>query len=490
MDFNVRGKRRFDLNDPNPALHQKRGSVGSRAIQKLGLLASLLMMSPVFAGTYISGLSLTVAADDSVTVNNTGNSEFSNDSVGTAGDYPYINGWGWASGTITWNDTNNTPTLRLDDSGMDVLNAGGIANANGNKSGSVQLTGDTTLGAALRAAYGPGVNAFTSTIAMGSVPFVVTGTVDIAPIAVDLDLSVSKDDGVTEAVPGTQVVYTIVAANAGPGDEADALIGDAFPAGLTCNYTSVAAGGATGNTASGSGNIQDNVAMPSGSSITYTATCDIDSSATGTIDNSVTILTNNNDTDPNNNTATDVDTLTPEADLSITKTDNDFEVVAGGAPFDYTIEVTNAGPSDADNVVVTDTLPAGLTFVSTTGCAEDPNGAPTCSLGTIAAGGSASYTLSVSADADVVDGAVLTNSAVTASDSTDPDDANNTATEDTTVIRVSDIVADYKLDDPDPVVAGAQLTYTIGVSNQGPSDAWGRPMCPIRTPVLRPRPER
>ena len=41
------------------------------------------------------------------------------------------------------------------------------------------------------------------------------------------------------------------------------------------------------------------------------------------------------------------------------------------------IVVNNAGPDAAENVVVTDTLPAGVTLVSTSGCAEDPNGVPT-----------------------------------------------------------------------------------------------------------------
>lgn len=75
-------------------------------------------------------------------------------------------------------------------------------------------------------------------------------------------------------------------------------------------------------------------------------------------------------------------------------------------------------------MVVTDTLPAGVTFVSTTGCAEDPNGVPTCSLGTIAAGGQASYTISVTIDPDTL--GTLTNTATATADNADPDTSNNT----------------------------------------------------------------
>ena len=90
------------------------------------------------------------------------------------------------------------------------------------------------------------------------------------------------------------------------------------------------------------------------------------------------------------------------ADLSISKQGPATLVVGGGgaSQITYTIAVTNNGPSDATNVVVTDNLSNGLTLVSTSGCAEDPNGAPTCSLGTIATNSSASYTLTASVDSN------------------------------------------------------------------------------------------
>jgi hypothetical protein len=49
------------------------------------------------------------------------------------------------------------------------------------------------------------------------------------------------------------------------------------------------------------------------------------------------------DNDPGNNSATDSDTLTPQADLSITKTDGVTSVVPGTVDT-YTITVTNNGP--------------------------------------------------------------------------------------------------------------------------------------------------
>jgi uncharacterized repeat protein (TIGR01451 family) len=118
----------------------------------------------------------------------------------------------------------------------------------------------------------------------------------------------------------------------------------------------------------------------------------------------------------------------PQADLVITKTDS-FDPLTG--VLIYTVTVDNAGPSDAAGVVVTDTLPADVTFVSTTGCAEDPAGVPTCTLGTIVAGGSAAYTIEVTVDPTAP--VVVTNMASVTSSPSDPDSSNNSVSLDTTV---------------------------------------------------------
>ena len=183
---------------------------GLRMIKTAPLVLALLLVSPAFAGTVITGLSLSVEGNDTVTVHNTGTSAFAG-GVGDAGYYDYINGWGYESGSILWKDTNRKDTLRLDDSGIDVLNEGGIANSNGSKSGTVQLTGSRVLGAALRAQAGVGTDlAFTSTISRGSVDFKVSGTVTIAEtlpsiVITGLSLSVAGNDAVTVNNTGSSV---------------------------------------------------------------------------------------------------------------------------------------------------------------------------------------------------------------------------------------------------------------------------------------------
>src|SRR5437763_3158629 len=64
------------------------------------------------------------------------------------------------------------------------------------------------------------------------------------------------------------------------------------------------------------------------------------------------------------------------------------------------------------------------------------------------------------------------NTASTTSGVFDPDTSDNTATELTTV-NTSANLALTKSDSPDPVLAGNNITYTLTVTNNGPSDATG-----------------
>jgi uncharacterized repeat protein (TIGR01451 family) len=71
-------------------------------------------------------------------------------------------------------------------------------------------------------------------------------------------------------------------------------------------------------------------------------------------------VTSPTDSTPGNNTASDTDTVQTSADVSITKDDFQTTVTAGSGGGTYTITVSNAGPSDALNVSVADTWPAGF----------------------------------------------------------------------------------------------------------------------------------
>lgn len=124
------------------------------------------------------------------------------------------------------------------------------------------------------------------------------------------------------------------------------------------------------------------------------------------------------------------------ADLSISKTD-DTDPVLAGMEMTYTLTVDNLGPTEARKVVLTDTLPSGVTYVSdNAGCTDGPTGTLTCALGTIPSGGIASIDVVVKVDGNVPDGTTITNSATVSSPMTDPNPANNTVSQDTLVKHV------------------------------------------------------
>ena len=102
------------------------------------------------------------------------------------------------------------------------------------------------------------------------------------------------------------MVYTINYGNDGPSTVSDAAVSDAFPPELDCNYSSVADAGSSGNSVSGSGNINDTLVLPPGSSVTYTVPCTLDPGAvTGTLSNTATVNSAVDDPNPGNESATD-----------------------------------------------------------------------------------------------------------------------------------------------------------------------------------------
>ena len=99
--------------------------------------------------------------------------------------------------------------------------------------------------------------------------------------------------------------------------------------------------------------------------MTVTVTGTIDPAATGDLTNTATVTVPGGagftDPDPTSNAATDIDTLGSQlVDLAITKDDGQTSYVPG-TPISYTVTVTNAGPSTATDVSLSDDLPDAIT---------------------------------------------------------------------------------------------------------------------------------
>ncbi len=161
-------------------------------------------------------------------------------------------------------------------------------------------------------------------------------------------------------------------------------------------------------------------------------------------------------------------TVLPVADLSVTK----FGATNGiaGSNLVYTVTVTNRGPAAATNVVLTDALPTGFTFVSASGGGAVSNNLVNWNLATLAAGKGTNFTLT----AYSLEGGTFTNVAYATSPTTDLNPTNNngslTNAQRTTVVSALADLAVFK-EGGTNVFAGATITYTITATNLGPSTA-------------------
>jgi uncharacterized repeat protein (TIGR01451 family) len=162
-----------------------------------------------------------------------------------------------------------------------------------------------------------------------------------------------------------------------------------------------------------------------------------------------------------------------DADLAVAKSGP--ATVVAGTEMTYTIDVSNAGPANAVDVIVVDTIPAGTTYVSDTdSCVEAPAGTLTCPLGGIGSGAVDSFDVTVAVPASATTGTLLTNTAEVFTVTNDPNGANNSDTADTVVIREAAITVVKTQITPNPIVAGfggvSNLCYNIHVDNAGPSN--------------------
>lgn len=148
------------------------------------------------------------------------------------------------------------------------------------------------------------------------------------------------------------------------------------------------------------------------------------------------------------------------ADLSIGKTAP--ATVSAGAAFSYTLQVDNAGPDPAENLVLTDPLPSGASFVSASGsgwsCSAS-GGTLTCTRSSLAVGTGPAITVNLTAP-DAI-GTFATTANVVA-DTGDPD-GSITATASTAVSSPATVTASKSVSGS--LYPGGSVTYTITLSN-------------------------
>jgi uncharacterized repeat protein (TIGR01451 family) len=297
-----------------------------------------------------------------------------------------------------------------------------------------------------------------------------------APIVAKADVKLTKTGPATSSA-GNDVTYTLTVTNLGPSDATGVVATDPIPTGLTL-VTPL-----SGTCGSGPG-----CTLAPGASQVMTVTFHIPPAYTtpDPIVNTASVTSTTTDPAALNNNAVSATALgAPVTDLSITKTNGTTSVTAG-SPTTYTIVVTNAGPAAVANVSVQDTFDPGVFTNVQWRCV--PSGGSIChssrpQTGDISGalidigvgpGQAVTFTATATVLGTALGSAVNTATVTPPAAAADPDSSNNSATDTDTILSNADIAVTNV--GPGTIVPGATATYTVTVTNNGPSPVTNQPV--------------
>ncbi|GMN12160.1 hypothetical protein MTsPCn9_34030 [Croceitalea sp. MTPC9] len=295
-----------------------------------------------------------------------------------------------------------------------------------------------------------------------------------------VDVSVTKTADTNTPNIGGNISFTVTVTNDGPSDATTVVVTDLLASGY--EFVSAIPSVGTYEPLNGSwtvGNLPDGTfetiviqatVLPNG---IYTNTAELTDLNEDDIDS---LPANNDDTEDDQATIEPTPVLVSDLDL-VKTVDNATPLV--GDEVEFTIDITNNGPSDTSGVIVQDLLPNGYTYISNTATAGNYNQ----NTGAWQLNGSLSdgTTETLKIKATVNPTGVYTNSAeITNSDNLDPDSVpgNSFIAEDdydeaaTIPIPLADVSLTKMVDNEFPDVSD-QITFTLNLSNDGPSEATG-----------------
>ena len=392
----------------------------------------------------------------------------------------------YVPGSIKVTQPGGTSTARTDAAGDDVaeydatgnrvvarLGTGSSATAGGTIAvgASYALTFDTVVnGPSPVVASGTTIrNTATASFASASLGTPLTATSSAQTTVAGPDLTITKTHN-GNLTKGSTANFTITVRNAGTArTQGTVTVTDNLPAGL--EYVSAAGSGwtcaASGQTVTctRSDSLAANSSYPA-----ITVRVKVNDNAPASVANPANVA-GGGDGSPDNNAVVDQATVVASTDLALSKAASP-STIAVGEQTEFTLTVTNNGPSRSTGSVVKDTLPAGLVFVSgDTGCAAGPEVSTVlCQVGPIASGSSTSVRIRARADLGTA-GSSQTNTATVTANEPDPTPGNDTATAGVTVRPVDLVVTSRVQGDPPSLNAGSTYTWLLDVSNAGGSPA-------------------
>lgn len=266
----------------------------------------------------------------------------------------------------------------------------------------------------------------------------------LTPINQVADLGLTVASAPNPVLVGGNLTNTFTIANAGPNAAANITFTNTVPGTATIVSATTSQGSVTIN-----GNVVTaNIAsLNASASATVTVVAAPGINAIPSLTSTANVATTDTDLNPANNSVSAVSTVSlPSANIGITQSMvTNVLSLAGPVNFNITINVTNAGPDTALNVLLTDVLPSGIGYVSSSlGSATNLAGTVTIGLGNLAAGSLTSFTITES----VLTTGAKTNTATISTASSDSVSANNSAALTFNVIAPS----------PSIVAAGALIT--------------------------------
>ena len=297
---------------------------------------------------------------------------------------------------------------------------------------------------------------------------------DTATARRSVDLAIGKQVS-GPFVAGRDATYILTVTNNGPSDSAGPIVvTDPIPSGTTFVSANgptwscdLAAGQVTCTRSSG---LAAGAVAPQITLVVHVA-----ADRTTAVTNTASVSGPAPDPVPANNTASVTRTPDQQADLAIQKTSTNTFIP--GRTGTYRFDVHNFGPSfAAPPIRITDTLPADLTFTAYTSvspgwtCSAAGQDVTCTQSNGLAPGGDSTVLISVAIDPSQRGN--IHNVATVGSPTPDPNQANNTDGDDTDTTAEADL-AITKTHNPDPAVAGQNVTYTVHVQNNGPSASSG-----------------
>ncbi len=284
-----------------------------------------------------------------------------------------------------------------------------------------------------------------------------------------VDLSIVKTVDIMTPYYGDAVTYTITVTNNGPNTATNVVVTDTVPSGMNVSSAD--------DTYVGNG-VWEIASIDSGSEVSLTLYATVNSLDALTNEVNVTSKEFDNNTDDNKASAPEVKAI-PVADLSVSISLSSNEVNYDDI-VELVVTVKNNGPNDASGVIVKNTLPDGLVYVSDNITDSDylstksrlmassqgyDSSSGEWSVGDLANGDEAS--ISILAKASFV-GTKELKSTVSANELKASEDYSTKLTVD----PVSDLAIDISVDKTE-INVGDEVTYTITVSNNGPNDSSG-----------------